>query len=140
MRTAGVTPISRIDWLSAVDEMPSVYGHLDQLAAPLGQHLDDPLARRCLHARHPVVAVDHVVGPVAPQVRLVVERLLRHDARDALDVLDDDLPLLVRHVRQPLVARDGRVGQQADVTSPSSRARAMMLRWPGWTRSALMPT
>ena len=88
--------------------------HLDELAAPLGQHLDHALPRCRLDARLPVVAVDDEVGPVLPQVRLVVERLLGHDARDALQVLDHDLPLLVAHVRQPLVARDRRVGEQAD--------------------------
>src|SRR5690606_8081520 len=88
--------------------------NLDELAAPLLEHPDHGLSHLALDALSPVVTVDDVVGAIAAEIGNVVEGLLGHDPRDALQVLDDRFPLLVGHEREALVAGNSGVGEQAD--------------------------
>ncbi len=58
--------------------------HFDKLAAPFGQGGYYGLPHPCLHASPPIVSMDHDVGFVAPQIRFIIERILRHHPRDTL--------------------------------------------------------
>jgi hypothetical protein len=75
--------------------------------------------------------VDHVPRLVPPEVLLAAPVILGDHLGDALDVPDDDLPLLVREVRGVLPGDDGPVGQEADHDLPQLAGLGDYVKVPG---------
>ena len=73
-----------------------------------------PLPGFALNALFPIIAMDHIVRLEHAEIRNIVQRFLRNDVVYALQVFHHDLPLLICHMRQALVAGDGGIRQQPD--------------------------
>jgi len=85
-----------------------------QFTAPLLQNIDYLLTRLSLHTCLPVISVDNIVRFDAPQIFAVVQRVLRKNLGDAVDVLNHGFSLVITEIRQPLIAGDRRIGEKSD--------------------------